>query len=53
MKELLFDNNGLLLSEREVPDLPEASFAPAPDEDRDALLVDLDYRLTLVELGVI
>lgn len=35
--------------EREYPPVPPT---PSPEEDRDALLVDLDYRMTLVELGV-
>lgn len=26
---------------------------PTPDEDRDTMLVDLEYRVTLLELGVI
>ena len=35
---------------------PASEPAPAPvptaDEDRDAMLIDLEYRLTLLELGV-
>lgn len=33
---------------------PKDTAPPAPpaDEDRDAMLVDLEYRLTLLELGV-
>lgn len=31
---------------------PAPSSIPNPDEDRDAMLVDIEYRLTLVELGV-
>lgn len=40
--------------ELEPPPVPEEPVErpPTPDEDRDALLVDLDYRLTLVELGI-
>lgn len=35
------------------PDPPEPPVLPqpTPDEDRDAMLVDLDYRLTMLELG--
>lgn len=31
---------------------PKDESAISPDEDRDAMLVDLEYRLTLIELGV-
>lgn len=31
---------------------PAAEPAPAEEEDRDAMLVDHEYRLTLLELGV-
>lgn len=26
---------------------------PTPDDDRDAMLVDLEYRVTLLELGIL
>lgn len=35
----------------EEPQSPPAP-PPSPEEDRDELLVDLDYRMTLLELGV-
>lgn len=25
---------------------------PSPDEDRDAMLIDMEYRLTILELGI-
>jgi hypothetical protein len=33
---------------RDIPETPISS----PDEERDTLLIDLTYRLTLLELGV-
>lgn len=44
------------VEEREVPDdwqsSPATAPEPTPDEDRDALAVDHEYRLTALELGV-
>lgn len=44
------------LETREVPDDYFAGGGavspPTPDEDRDALAIDHEYRLTLLELGV-
>lgn len=34
------------------PPPPPADPEPTPDEDRDELIVDLDYRVTILELGV-
>lgn len=34
----------------QFPPLPAPE--PTPEEDRDAMLVDLEYRMTLLELGV-
>ena len=34
-----------------IPKL-EPAHNPSPDEDRDAMLVDMEYRLTLLELGL-
>ncbi len=49
--ELLIEGDTLLeILPREMPQLPHE---PTPDEDRDAMLIDLEYRLTLIELGVI
>lgn len=32
--------------------LPKPTPEPTPEEDRDAMLIDQEYRLTLLELGV-
>ena len=37
---------------REMPEIPEAEAEPTAQEDTDAMLVDHEYRLTLLELGV-
>ena len=31
---------------------PDPAPSTTPDEDRDAMLIDLEYRMTLMELGV-
>lgn len=38
--------------ERYKSEHPVVDPEPSPDDDRDDMLVDLDYRLTLLELGV-
>lgn len=35
-----------------VPEQPAVEPLPTPQEDNDAMLVDHEYRLTLLELGV-
>lgn len=37
---------------REMPEVPEAEAEPTAQEDTDTMLVDHEYRLTLLELGV-
>ena len=37
---------------REMPEVPEAEAEPTAQEDTEAMLVDHEYRLTLLELGV-
>ena len=37
---------------REMPEVPEAEAEPTAQEDTDAMLVDHEYRITLLELGV-
>lgn len=32
--------------------LPQPTPQPTPEQDRDAMLIDLEYRMTLLELGV-
>lgn len=38
--------------EAHKPEFAIPASAPTPDEDRDAMLIDLEYRLTLLELEV-
>lgn len=40
------------LEERELPEIIEPEFEPSAQDDMDAMLVDHEYRLTLLELGV-
>ena len=36
----------------EMPEIPEVKEEPTAQDDTDAILVDHEYRLTLLELGV-
>lgn len=40
------------MSEREVPVVEPVKSEPSAQDDMDALLVDHEYRITLLELGV-
>lgn len=37
---------------REMPEIPEAEAEPTAQDDTDTMLVDHEYRITLLELGV-
>ena len=37
---------------REMPEIPEAEAEPSAQDDTDTMLIDHEYRLTLLELGV-
>ena len=43
---------GYTYFESPLPAVEPADSALDPDADRDAMLVDLEYRITLLELGV-
>ena len=40
------------ITAKEVPVVPEPDPEPTAQDDMDAMLVDHEYRLTLLELGV-
>ena len=49
-----YDVDGNLIKQEIVPDIPEPPTPPpTPSEDRDAMLADLSFRTTMLEMGVI
>lgn len=50
---LHYDNDGNLIGKSEVEQLPVPPPEPTTEDDLMALVIDLEYRTTLLELGVI
>lgn len=49
---IIADTEAIEVYEATHPEPTPAEPEPTPDDDRDAMLVDLEYRVTLLELGV-
>lgn len=45
-------NGECLLRSNEEIEEDRASILPSPDEDRDAMMVDHEFRITMLELGI-